>query len=139
MKSGAKVPATIDEYIAGFPPKVQAILRTIRKRVRQAAPEAEEAISYRMPAFRQNGVLIYFAAFQKHIGVFPPIQGDAKLAKELAPYAGEKGNFRFPYDGPMPYDLVERIVKLRAKQNLAKAKAKGQGRKRPQPTKKNLR
>lgn len=124
MKSGAEVPTTIDEYIAGFPPKVRAILRKLRTLARKAAPEAEEAISYRMPAFKLNGVLIYFAAFQKHIGVFPPIQGDAKLEKELSPYAGEKGNFRFPYDQPIPYDLIERIVKLRRKQNLDRAKAK---------------
>ena len=117
--------ATIDEYIAGFPPKVQPILRKIRRVVRKAAPGAEETISYRMPALKLNGVVIYFAAFQKHIGVFPPIQGDAKLEKELSPYTGEKGNFRFPYDQPIPYDLIERIASLRAQQNVAKAKAGG--------------
>ena len=117
-------PRTIDEYIAGFPPKVRAILRNVRATVQKAAPVAEETISYRIPAFRLGGALVYFAAFQKHIGFFPPVRGDAKLKKALAPYAGAKGNLRFPYDRPIPYGLIRKIVKLRAKQNLAKAAAK---------------
>jgi len=114
---------TIDEYISAFSPKVQAVLRRIRKVIHSAAPDAKEVISYRMPAFKLNGVLVYFAAFKNHIGLYPPIRGDARLLKAVSPYAGEKGNLRFPLDQPIPYALIERIVKLRVKQDLGKAKA----------------
>lgn len=117
-------PQSIDEYIAAFPPEVQAILERIRSTVSNAAPGAQEVISYRMPAFVLNGIVVYFAAFKKHIGLYPPVAGDASLEKAIAPYAGEKGNLRFPLDQPIPYDLIERIVKLRVQQNLAKAAAK---------------
>jgi uncharacterized protein YdhG (YjbR/CyaY superfamily) len=89
--------------------------------VQSAAPKAEEAISYRIPAFRQNGVLVYFAAFKSHIGFYPPVRGDARLERAAAPYAGEKGNLRFPLDRPIPFDLIERVTRLRLEQNLAKA------------------
>jgi uncharacterized protein YdhG (YjbR/CyaY superfamily) len=117
------MPKTIDEYISAFSPEVRAILRRIRQAVRSAAPDAQEAISYRIPAFKLNGVLVYFAAFEKHIGFYPPIRGDSRLEKALSPYAGEKGNLRFPLDQPIPYTLIERITKLRVKQNLAKTQA----------------
>jgi uncharacterized protein YdhG (YjbR/CyaY superfamily) len=117
------MPNAIDEYISAFSPEVQAILQSVRQIVRDAAPDAEEVISYRMPAFKLNGILVYFAAFKKHIGLYPPIRGDARLEKALSPYAGEKGNLRFPLDQPIPYALIERIAKLRVKQDLAKAKA----------------
>jgi uncharacterized protein YdhG (YjbR/CyaY superfamily) len=120
MKADQPLPRTIDEYIGTFPPEIGEILEKIRGTIRGAAPEAEELISYRMPAFAQNGILVYFAAFKKHIGLFPPVRGDEKLEKAIAPYAGEKGNLRFPLDRPIPYDLIERIVRLRLKQNLAK-------------------
>jgi len=123
MATKPAVPATIDEYISAFSPKVQAVLRRIRKVIHSAAPDAKEVISYRMPAFKLNGVLMYFAAFKNHIGLYPPIRGDARLLKAVSPYAGEKGNLRFPLDQPIPYALIERIVKLRVKQDLAKAKA----------------
>jgi len=114
----ALLPAdTIDDYIETFPPKIQSILRKIRLTARKAAPEAQEKISYRMPAFFQNGVLIYFAAFKNHIGVFPPVRGDANLTKQLAPYRGPKGNLKFPLDEPIPYDLIRRIVTVRVKEN----------------------
>jgi uncharacterized protein YdhG (YjbR/CyaY superfamily) len=102
----------------------RAILEKIRRTIGTAAPDADEAISYRMPTFKQNGVLVHFAAFKNHIGLYPPIRGDASLEKAISPYAGEKGNLRFPLDQPIPYDLIERIVKLRVKQNLAKAVSK---------------
>ena len=114
-------PASIDEYIQAFPPEIQSILQSIRTTIRKAAPEAEEIISYRMPAFRQNGILVYFAAFKKHIGLYPPVSGDAAIEKAIAPYAGPKGNLQFPLDQPIPYKLIERIVKLRLKQNQAKS------------------
>ena len=121
----ADVPANIDEYIAGFPSDVQKILQRIRKTIRKAAPNAEEAISYAIPAFKLNGNLIFFAAFKNHIGLFPPVSGDAKLEKALSRYAGPKGNLKFPFDQPIPYDLIARITRLRVKQNLSKAAAKG--------------
>jgi uncharacterized protein YdhG (YjbR/CyaY superfamily) len=121
-KSGARLstPRNIDEYIASFSPEVQAILEKIRVTIRDAAPDAQETISYNMPAFRLNGVLVYFAAFKKHIGLYPPVRGDARLEKVISKYAGEKGNLQFPHDQPIPYALIERIVKLRMKQNLSK-------------------
>jgi uncharacterized protein YdhG (YjbR/CyaY superfamily) len=67
--------------------------------------------------------LVYFAAFKNHIGLYPPVRGDAKLEKAISIYAGEKGNLRFPLDQPIPYGLIEKIVKLRVKQNLLKARA----------------
>ena len=117
-------PTDIDSYISQFPADVQAILEEVRKTIRQAAPDAEEVISYQMPAFRQQGILVYFAAWKKHIGLYPPITGDESLEKEAEPYAGPKGNLQFPLDEPIPYDLIERIVRLRVEQNSAKAAAK---------------
>ncbi len=122
-------PAGIDEYIAAFPRPIQKVLRKIRATIATAAPDAQELISYRMPAFAQEGVLLYFAAFKTHIGVYPPVRGDARLEKALAAYSGPKGNLRFPLDKPIPYGLIERIVILRVKQNLARSEAAG--RKRP--------
>jgi uncharacterized protein YdhG (YjbR/CyaY superfamily) len=117
-------PESIDQYIAARPPKARAILRKLRSTIQRAAPEAEEIISYRIPAFRLHGILIYFAAFKNHIGVFPPIRGDAKLEAAVAKYAGAKGNLKFPLDAPIPYALIARIVKFRVKQNPAKARGK---------------
>lgn len=119
------VPASVDVYIAACEPKAQAVMRKIRRLVKRTAPRAEEVISYRMPAFKQNGgILLYYAAFKEHIGVFPPVKGDASLLKALAKYSGPKGNLRFPLDEPMPYDLIRRIVELRVKQNGAPASAR---------------
>lgn len=123
MTRGTPGSASIDQYISAAPPVVRPILKEIRRTIRTAAPEAEEVISYRMPAFRLHGIVIYFAAFKHHIGVFPPVQGDARLQKALAPYAGPKGNLRFPLDRPIPYALIRRIVVQRVKQNRARAAA----------------
>lgn len=124
MKDLRATPKSIDEYIAGFSPEVRAILAKIRLTIRNAAPGAQETISYQIPTFVLNGALVYFAAFKKHIGFYPPVRGDARLQKAVAVYAGEKGNLRFPLDRPIPYGLVARIVKLRVKQNAAKAALK---------------
>ncbi|HEY4840874.1 MAG TPA: DUF1801 domain-containing protein [Terriglobales bacterium] len=122
MAAGRAAPRNINEYIAPFPSEVRAILEKIRSTIWKAAPDAEETISYKMPTFTLSGALVHFAAFKKHIGFYPPVRGDAKLEKAAAAYAGEKGNLRFPLDQPIPYDLIERLVKLRAKQNLLKAR-----------------
>jgi len=117
----------IDAYIASFPPGVRAILRKVRGTVRKAAPQAEEIISYRIPAFRQGGrILIYFAAFREHIGVFPPVKGEETLERALARFRGPKGSLRFPFDEPIPYPLIGRIVRLRVRQQRAKAPSKGE-------------
>ncbi len=121
MPTGRATPKNIDEYIAWFPPEVQAILKKIRLTIRKAAPGAQETVSYKIPAFRQNRILVYFAAFKNHIGLYPPVKGDAKLLKAASAYAGEKGNLQFPLDHPIPYGLIERIVKFRVKQNSSKA------------------
>ncbi len=114
----------IDGYIAQFPSDVQAILQKVRTTIAGAAPEARETISYAMPAFRQHGILVFFAAWEKHIGLYPPISGDKTIEKAIARYAGPKGNLQFPLDEPIPYSLIQRIVKLRVKQDVAKAAAK---------------
>ena len=111
---------TIDEYIASCPTSVQPILNNIRQTIRSSAPKATELISYRMPAFRLNGILIYFAAFKHHIGLYPPIKGDITLMIRLKPYIGPKGNMKFPLNEPIPYSLISRIVKLRVKQDKEK-------------------
>src|ERR1700679_4212985 len=98
----------IDGYISAFPPEVQAILERIRETVHNAAPNAEETISYQIPAFRLHGIIVYFAAFRNHIGFYPPVSGDLRLEKAIAPYAGEKGNLRFPLSQPIPYALIGR-------------------------------
>ena len=112
---------TIDEYIAAFPPDIQAILQKIRAIVRAAAPEAQEAISYQMPTFKLHGNLVHFAAFKNHIGFYPVPSGIEQFKEELAPYVGGKGSVRFPLDKPIPYDLIEKVVKFRINENLENA------------------
>lgn len=121
----------IDSDISQFPADVQAVLKTGRETIRKAAPEAGEGISYKMPAFKQHGILVYFTAWKTHIGLYPPVSGDEALEKAVAPYAGPKGNLQFPLDTAIPYKLIERIVKLRVKQDTEKASAK---RKKKSPT-----
>jgi len=116
-------PKTIDDYIAGFPPAVQTILAKIRRTIKAAAPEAEETISYRIPTFKLNGVLVHFAAFKKPIGLFPPVRGDNDLMKAVRPYAGPKDNLQFPIEKPIPYALIRRIVKVRMRAMREKAKS----------------
>lgn len=124
MASARREQRTIDQYIAGCAPEVRTTLEKLRATIRRAAPGATEVISYRMPAFRLHGILVYFAAFKNHIGMYPPLKGDAKLQAAVSKYAGPKGNLKFPLDAPIPYALVARIVKLRVKQDLAKASKK---------------
>jgi uncharacterized protein YdhG (YjbR/CyaY superfamily) len=123
MATGRATPRNIDEYIASFSPDVQTILEKIRMTIRNAAPGAQETISYKIPAFRLNRILVYFAAFKNHIGLYPPLRGDASLMKAISAYAGEKGNLQFPLDRPIPYGLIKRIVKVRVKQNSSKARS----------------
>jgi uncharacterized protein YdhG (YjbR/CyaY superfamily) len=110
---------TVPDYIAGFPPKVQALLKQVRATVRKAAPKAKEGISYRIPSYKQGGIVAYFAAFKNHIGFFPPTR-DPKLKKLAAKYAGPKGNLRFPFGEPIPFGLITKLVKANLKLNQDK-------------------
>lgn len=107
--------ASVDAYIAAADPKAREILQTLREKIGAAVPGATECISYRMPALRKGKVFIYFAAFKKHIGVYPPVQ-DQALDAELAPYRGPKGNLQFPLGEPIPYALIARVARSLAKQ-----------------------
>jgi len=117
-------PKNIDEYIAACLPEVQAKLQELRATIRQAAPDAEEAISYQMPTFKLNGNLVHFAAFKNHIGFYPVPTSIEAFKKELSVYKTSKGAVQFPLDQPLPLKLITRIVKLRVKENAARAKAK---------------
>jgi uncharacterized protein YdhG (YjbR/CyaY superfamily) len=117
---------TIDEYIATVPEDIQATLQALRATIRAAAPDAEECISYAMPAFAQNGILVYFAAAKNHIGLYPTSSGIAAFQDELSAYEGSKGAVRFSIDQPLPLDLITKIVKFRVAENLARAAEKAQ-------------
>ncbi len=108
---------TIDEYIRAFPPDIKIILEKMRKTIHKAAPEAIETISYGIPTFRLNGNLVHFAAYKSHIGFYPASSGIEAFKRELASYKLSKGTVQFPLDRPVPYDLVEKIVKFRVKEN----------------------
>jgi uncharacterized protein YdhG (YjbR/CyaY superfamily) len=114
----------IDAYIATFPKGAQALLAKVRRTVRAAAPKATEVISYKMPAFKQHGMLVYFAGFKSHIGLYPPVRGNAALQKAVARYVGPKGNLRFPYDEPLPLTLITRIVRHKVKEDAARARTR---------------
>lgn len=113
-------PATIDEYIAQFPAEVQEVLGSIRAVIRETVPEAEEKISYGMPAFHLNGNLIYFAANKNHIGIYPKTEGMEKLA-EMADYKGTKGSVHFPLNQPIPHEFLRKIVQVRVEETQNKA------------------
>ena len=122
MKTKPATPQNIDEYIAGFPKDVQQLLENIRQTIKKATPQAEETISYKMPTFKLKGQdLIYFAAYKKHIGLYPVPGGDAKFNEEVSAYRAGKGTLQFPLDQPIPYKLIGRIVKVRAKETATKA------------------
>jgi uncharacterized protein YdhG (YjbR/CyaY superfamily) len=125
METNSAPPTTIDEYIAGFPPDIQAILEKIRMTIRKAAPGAGEAIKYRMPTFTLHGNLVHFAAFKNHIGFYPVPTALEAFKKDLSAYKTSKGAVQFPLDKPIPYGLITRIVKFRVKENLQKPGAKG--------------
>lgn len=113
-------PQSVDEYVASCPKDVQPILEQLRATVREAAPQAEETISYRMPAYKQNGILVYFAAFKDHIGFFPTADGVEAFKNKLSAYKTSKGTLKFPLDRPMPLELVKEIVRYRVKKNSEK-------------------
>ena len=123
MEAGTKF-KTVDEYIKAFPAATQKILQQVRKSIKDAAPKAEEVVSYNMPAYKLDGMLVYFAAYDKHIGFYPTPGGIAAFKKELSVYKSAKGSVQFPVDEPMPLALITKIVKFRVKENMEKAVAK---------------
>jgi len=124
MDSNKDSYSTIDEYIATFPKEIQEVLEAVRATVKAAAPDAEERISYQMPAFALHGNLVYFAAQKGYIGFYPTSSGIAAFEEELSKYKSTKGSVRFPINQPMPMDLIRRIVQFRVTENLDKAAAK---------------
>jgi uncharacterized protein YdhG (YjbR/CyaY superfamily) len=114
--------ANIDEYVRQFPKSVQALMQKMRQTIKKAAPEAKETISYGIPAFTQDGMLVWFAAFKHHIGLYPRTSAIAAFKWELSGYKTAKGSIRFPLDKPLPLTLISRIVKFRVKENLRKRK-----------------
>jgi uncharacterized protein YdhG (YjbR/CyaY superfamily) len=124
MKSVRNGVGSMDEYIRGFPEEVQKILQEVRSTIKKAVPDAEETISYRMPAFRLKGILLYFAAYRRHIGLYPTASGIAAFKDELTGYKSAKGSVQFPIDQPMPLELIARIAKYRAEVNTGKSSEK---------------
>jgi uncharacterized protein YdhG (YjbR/CyaY superfamily) len=115
----------VEEYLSIFPEEIKELLQTLREAIKEAAPEAEEVISYNMPAYRYNGILVYFAAYKNHIGFYP---GSSLInevfKKDLVKYKTSKGTIQFPLAKAIPVMLIKKIVRFRVKYNLDKAKAK---------------
>lgn len=109
---------TVEEYIGTFPESVQEILEIIRQTIREAAPDASEVISYKMPAFKLDGILVWYGAFKNHIGFFPTAKALEVFQKELSGYKTSKGTVQFPLQKPMPLSLIKKIVKYRVKEVL---------------------
>jgi uncharacterized protein YdhG (YjbR/CyaY superfamily) len=124
MRAGAKVAEDVNEYISGFPSSTQKLLKQLRSTIKKNAPQAEEGISYQMPAYKQSGPLVYFAGYKGHIGFYPGASGVATFKKELAPYKTAKGSIQFPLDQALPLDLIRKIVAFRVSQNLEKQELK---------------
>lgn len=110
----------VDAYIAEFPPDTQKLLAQMRETIRNAAPNSEETISYAIPSYKLNGLLVHFAGYTNHIGFYPGAGGIAAFAEELSAYKTSKGTVQFPLDQPLPLKLAAKIVKFRVKQNLEK-------------------
>lgn len=115
---------TIDEFIAQFPPEVQEALQTMRKVIREVAPDAKEKIAYGIPTFDYFGNLVHFSAYKNHIGFYPAPSGIEQFKEALAKYQKGKGTIQFPLDQPIPYDLVREVTIYRVAENLRKAEEK---------------
>lgn len=110
----------IDQYISSFPPEIQERLELIRSTIKAAAPDAEEVISYKMPAYKLKGILVYFAGYKNHIGFYPGANGISQFQEEINHYKNAKGSVQFPHTFPLPLDLVTKIVQFRREENLSK-------------------
>jgi uncharacterized protein YdhG (YjbR/CyaY superfamily) len=124
MKAASIKFKTVDEYISTFPAGTKKILQQVRTTIKAAAPQAEDVISYNMPASKLNGILVYYAAYEKHIGFYPTASGIKVFEDQLGDYKFSKGAIQFPIDKPMPVDLITKIVKFRVKETWEKEKAK---------------
>jgi len=124
MQPNSKVAGNIDEYIERFPANVRAILQKLRATIKKTAPDAEETISYQMPAFKYHGMLVYFAGYKNHIGFYPTSSPMKVFKNRLTSYKTSKGAIQFPIDKAIPLTLVKDIVKFRVKENLEKKDAK---------------
>lgn len=124
MESTRRKFKTVDEYFSLFPPSTKSILRKMRETIKQAAPQAEELISYNMPAFKFHGALVYYAAYEHHIGFYPTASPMTVFKKELADYKTSKGAIQFPIGEPIPTALVKKIVKFKVNENLEKERMK---------------
>lgn len=117
-------PNSIQEYFSWFSPEIQAKLNQMREILRQAVPEAEEVISYHMPAFKTSEVLVYYAAAKSHLGYYPTSSGVTNFSEELAEYVTSKGTIQFPYGEELPEQLIVAIAQFRAQEAMARAAAK---------------
>jgi uncharacterized protein YdhG (YjbR/CyaY superfamily) len=118
--------ATIDEYIMGFEPAIQKTLNELRDFVKAEVPEATEKISYGMPTVYLKGNLVHFAAFKDHYGFFPTPSGINEFEDELAPYKTGKGTLRFPFNEPIPWETLKKVIRYRVEENLKKVSGKTQ-------------
>lgn len=114
----------VDDYIASFPKETQILLEQLRAIIKEAAPEATETISYAMPSYKLNGVLVYFGAYAKHIGFYPTGSAIATFKEELSGYKGSKGTVQFPLNKALPLELIAKMVRWRVNENLIKASTK---------------
>jgi uncharacterized protein YdhG (YjbR/CyaY superfamily) len=119
-----KIPINVDEYLSSFPVALKDRGEQLRAEIRKAAPDAEEIISYQMPAYRQKGIVVYFAIHNNHIGLYPASLSIEVFAPALAPYKRSKGTIQFPHDKPLPLELISDIVKFRVLENLEKSNKK---------------
>jgi len=117
-------PISTEEYINSFPQEIRQLLEQVRETIRKAAPGAEEVISYQMPAFKMHGILVWYAAFKKHIGFYPMASGIDTFKDELSVYKGARGSVQFPFNKPLPLDLISDIVKFRLSEDQQKAQSK---------------
>jgi uncharacterized protein YdhG (YjbR/CyaY superfamily) len=113
-------PKNFAEYAAGFPPKVRRMLQSVRSAIKKAAPDAHETVSYKMPAFVQGEILVWYGAHANHIGLYPKASAMSAFERELSGYKRAKGSVQFPFDEPMPLELIARIVRFRLKEVKSK-------------------
>jgi uncharacterized protein YdhG (YjbR/CyaY superfamily) len=123
MEKGT-IPENVDAYIASYPENIRPVLEKMRKAIRDAAPDAKEKISYRMPSYSINGLLAYYAAHTNHLGFYPLTSAIKKFKPELESYQTSKGTIQFPYNKPLPTGLIKKIIRFRVAENKSKSEKK---------------